>query len=132
MTTRGVFMVGVAAAALLAPVARAADVPAKRCELGTRYHVSSIAPYQKRDNTGFSPTAALRGATLRIEAVPGLIREWLQTRLEAQVADGSCNFGVRKVNVEVLGEGDHFLVQLSGPDRKSGDAILRSARALLK
>ncbi len=132
MTIRRIFMVGVAAAALSVPVARAADAPAKRCELGTRYRVSSIAPYQKRDNTGFSATAALRGATLRIEAAPGLTQEWLQRRLEAQVADGSCDFGVRKVSVDVLAEGDHFSVQLSGPDRKAGDAILRNARALLK
>jgi hypothetical protein len=134
--------------ALLASVGvgRAAAAP---CALGTDYRVTSVqASLRPTENGGYAGTAIplLRGADIEVAAQPGLTAEWLERRLEAQVAAGECNFGTDRAHVEVIPGSDHLLVQVTSmyegpgvtrlpdrrPDEKAATEILRRARELMR
>jgi hypothetical protein len=116
----------------LALMATSSGGAASRCDLGTKYHVSSVAPYRTHEDVGYSPETSLRGADLQVQSMPGLTQVWLQSRLESQIASGVCDFGAHGVKVEVSSAGDHFDVHLIGPDRKAAEEILRRAQELTK
>ena len=81
----------------LGPVAAAAAEP---CKLGTDYTVTSVAPSLRPTETGgYGGTVnpLLRGADIAVAPQPGLTAEWMEQRLEAQVAAGECNFGTDQV-----------------------------------
>ena len=107
--------------ALLAS-AGASSAAAEPCVLDTEYPVTSVAASLRPTETGgYGGTAIplLRGADIRVAAQPGLTAEWLERRLEAQVAAGECQFGADQVFVEVM-PGSEELV--------SGDQHQRGAR----
>jgi len=89
---------------------------AEACKLGTEYQVTSVAAYKRPVETGGyggTVTPVLRGAEIRVAAQPGLTAEWMERKLEAQVATGECTFGVTRANVDVVSEGDNFIVRVT-------------------
>jgi hypothetical protein len=134
--------------ALLA-TAGASKAAAEPCVLNTVYPVTSVAQsLRPTENGGYAGTAIplLRGADIKVAAQPGLTAEWLERRLEAQVAAGECNFGTDRVHVEVIPGSDHLLVQVTSmyegpgvtrlpdrkPDERAATEILRRARELMR
>jgi len=67
-----------------------------------------------------------------VPAQPGLTAEWLDRVLTFQIAAGECNFGVSKVNVQVLSDGGGFSVRLSSHDEKGAAEILRHTQQMVK
>jgi uncharacterized membrane protein len=112
--------------------ASAGAAEAERCDLGTKYRVSAAVAYHRNENLAFIASSPFRGAQLRVEAAPGLTQEWLQSRIETQIASGVCAFGVPNVKVDVASDGDHFSVQISGSNDRAAQEILRHAQQLVK
>ena len=132
--------------ALLAS-AGASSAAAEPCVLGTVYPVTSVAPSLRPTETGgYAGTGIprLRGADIRVAAQPGLTAEWLERRLEAQVAAGECQFGTDRVFVAVTPVSEELVVRVTStnegpgvtrledrkPDQKAATEILRTAQQL--
>ena len=94
------------------PVPGAAE-PA-HCSLGGKDFAASVKPLYNFDDAGYAAFRQFIGAEVFVPAQPGLTAEWLDRVLTSQVASGECNFGVSKVDVEVLSDGGGFSVRLSG------------------
>jgi hypothetical protein len=125
----------------------ASSAAAEPCKLGTEYRVTSVqASLRPTETGGYAGTAIplLRGADIKVAPQPGLTAEYMEQRLDAQVAAGECNFGTDLVHVEVIPGSDHLLVQVTSmnegpgvtrlPDRKpeqrAATEILRRAQEL--
>ena len=134
--------------ALLAS-AGASSAAAEPCVLDTVYPVTSVAPSLRPTETGgYAGTAIplLRGADIRVAAQPGLTAEWLERRLEAQVAAGECQLGADKVFVEVVPVSEELVVRVTAtnegpgvtrlkdtkPDQRAATEILRRAQELTR
>lgn len=132
--------------ALLASVG-ASRAAAEPCKLGTEYPVTSVqASLRPTETGGYGGTVnpMLRGADIKVAPQPGQTAEWMEQRLEAQVAAGECNFGTDQVYVDVIPGQDHMLVRVTSmteapgvtrmsdrkPDQRAASEILRSAREL--
>ncbi len=107
----------------------AAPVP---CSLGGNNVAHSVKPLYNYEDSGYTAFRQFIGAEVFVPAEPGLTAEWLDRVLTSEVASGQCNFGVRKVDVEVLSDGGGFSVRLSGRDQKAAAEILRHAQQLAK
>ena len=135
---------GVMALLASAGVSSAAGEP---CKLGTEYTVTSVeASLRPTETGGYGGTVnpLLRGADVKVAPQPGQTAEWMEQRLEAQVAAGECNFGTDQVYVDVIPGSDHMLVRVTSmyegpgvtrvsdrkPDQKAATEILRRAREL--
>jgi len=132
--------------ALLASVG-ASRAAAEPCKLGTEFPVTSVqASLRPTETGGYGGTVnpLLRGADIKVAPQPGLTAEWMEKRLEAQVAAGECSFGTDQVYVSVIPGSDHLLVRVTSmseapgvtrmsdrqPDERAATEILRRAREL--
>ena len=131
------FIAGAALALATMMSAGASAAQPAQCSLGGKYFVRSVKPYNTTEDAGYSIFTRFRGAEVYVPAQPGVTAEWLDRVLTFQVAAGECNFGVPKVNVEVLSDGGGFSVRLSsmsdryGNEREAGE-ILRRAQELVR
>ena len=131
---------------LLASVG-ASSAAAEPCKLGTEYRVTSVqASLRPTETGGYGGTVnpLLRGADIKVAPQPGLTAEWMEKRLEAQVAAGECSFGTDQVYVSVIPGSDHLLVRVTSanegpgvtrlpdrqPEQRAATEILRRAREL--
>ena len=80
----------------------------------------------------------LRGATVFVQAEPGLTPEWLQLTLSRRVAEmqragniKGCAFGVNDIQVKVTSTGIDFGVYLIARDPRKAQEVLRLARLLV-
>ena len=80
----------------------------------------------------------LRGASIFVQAEPGLTGEWLQLKLQRQLAAmrGSasmpdCVFDLDKVRVRVESGGTGFWVRIIAADTQTGQEVLRRAELLV-
>lgn len=116
----------------------AASAASTSCVL-RQYKIRAVKPYTvQRNIAGHLVVSETLGAELTVEAQPGLTAEWLWLSLERHVGDmrtqvrmGDCPLDIDKVRVEVLSAGPGFTVRVIGPDRKSGDEVLRRAQLLV-
>jgi len=92
----------------------------------------AVKPLYSYEDSGYTAFRQFRGAELFVPAQPGLTAEWIDRVLTSQVAAGQCNFGVPKVNIQVLSNGGGFSVRLSSNDEKGAAEILRHAQQLAK
>jgi len=131
------FIAAVALALATTMSAGAGAAEPVRCSLGGKYFVRSVKAFNTQEDAGYSIFTRFRGAEVYVPAQPGVTAEWLDRLLTFQVAAGECNFGVPKVNVEVLSDGGGFSVRLSsmstsyGYEREAAE-ILRHAQQLVK
>jgi hypothetical protein len=107
----------------------------------SNYPVVSVAPYVYEWTPIKTTLKEIRGATVRIEARPGLTAEWLQLRLERQIAAlqstqesaqaaDSSPLAMPGVRAMVSSAPDGFLITLVAPDKGSGEEVLQRARSL--
>lgn len=135
--------------ALLVSAGAGRATAGEACMLGSDLVVTSVGEFRRPTETGgYGGTVnrRLRGAEIRVTALPGLTAEWLQARLEAQKAAGVCYFGAPDASVSVVSDSDDFLIRITsdyeGPgvtrltDRKPQDVgargIVREAQTLLR
>jgi len=129
MTARWMVFLGIGSALGMggaATVRAATATPAAdQCSLTDTYHISAVTPYRAVDHT--VPTheeAELKGVVLRVDAQPGLTKEWLQRTFEKSVAARECGLGAEPVSVDVQSDGDAFQVQLTTDSRKGAADLL--------
>lgn len=132
-----------------AGVSRAAGAVGEQCVLGTEYPVISVESNKRPVQTGgYGDTSnlRLRGADIRIAAQPGVTAEWLDRKIEGQIASGECQFGSPNPGVEVVSDSETLIVRITAteerpgitrlsdraPDERAANDILRQARALVK
>jgi hypothetical protein len=102
------------------------------CFLGDANFASRVKPLYSHEDSGYTAFDQFRGAEVFVPALPGLTAEWLDRVLTAQVTAGECDFGVPKVNVDVLSDGGGFSVRLSSDDEKGAAEVLRRAQQMVK
>jgi hypothetical protein len=103
--------------------AGAAEPAPSDCSLSGRGF--AVKPLYNYEDAGYTAFRQFTGAEVYVPAQPGLTPEWIDRVLTAQVANGECNFGVPRVDVEVLSDGGGFSVRLSGQSEKAAAEILR-------
>lgn len=101
------------------------------------YKVTSVAPRLEDIQQGRLTTKRLAGATVYVQAEPGLTREWLRLSVERHLSSmqaGSpmkdCPFGAKGVSIAVDSAGTGFAVHVSAKDSKTAQEILRRAQLL--
>jgi hypothetical protein len=126
-------------APLLAMNTTASSAPteiAEPCQF-TAHHVTSVAPYLVNEPLGKTNFARLRGASIGVQAEPGLTKEWLQLSLtrhlaamgETTMKDCPLDFGNVTVVVDSAGSG--FIISLIARDTTQAREVLRRARLML-
>ncbi|HWL84233.1 MAG TPA: hypothetical protein VNO21_00340 [Polyangiaceae bacterium] len=102
------------------------------------YHVASVTPYRHDRVVGQGQSVSeLIGASVYVQAEPGLTAEWLRARLDRHIAEmrkapmRDCSFDLEGVSVTVDSAGPGFSVKLFTDDSKNAEEVLRRARLLL-
>jgi len=140
MFNRKVLAAFVVAGTTLAPMASyAAPVVAKPAPCLLREHrITAVTPYRVEGHQGRVAVQELRGATVSVQAEPGLTAEWLQLTLGRHLAamQGTggmkdCAFDVNDVHVKVSSSGAGFSVNLIARDSSKAEEVLRRARLLV-
>jgi hypothetical protein len=146
MSSRKILAAIVLVGATIAPVASPA-APAKAVSriVTVHHHIIAVTPYvvesprgPREIHEGRAPVRELRGATVFVQAEPGLTPEWLQLTLSRRVAEmqaagdikGSA-FGVNDVQVKVTSTGTDFGVYFIARDPHKAQEVLRLARLLV-
>jgi len=132
-------VLGLAAApALASPAAsQAPNEPGTHACALKGFTVTSVAPRFVDQQQGRATIQRLAGATVYVQAQPGLTREWLRLSLERHLsamhggaAMKDCPLGTEHIQVSVDSAGTGFAVQLSAKDTKTAEEVLRRARLL--
>ena len=140
MFNRKVLAALVLTATTLAPIASyAAPAAAKAAPCILREHrITAVTPYRVEGHQGRVVVHELRGATVSVQAEPGLTAEWLQLTLGRHLAEmqgisgmKDCAFDVNDVQVKVSSSGAGFLVNLIARDPAKAPEVLRRAQLLL-
>ena len=121
-------------AASAAPAAGAKPAP---CIL-REHRITAVSPYRVEGHQGRVVVQELRGATVSVQAEPGLTAEWLQLTLGRHLAEmqgmggmKDCAFDVNDVRVSVTSSGAGFSVNLIARDAAKAPEVLRRAQLLL-
>lgn len=131
MVIRRLIVVAAVALVFMTVTPAGAAEPAP-CGLGGKNFAHSVKPLYSYEDAGYAAFRQFRGAEVFVPAQPGLTAEWLDRVLTSQVASGECNFGVSKVDVQVLSDGGGFSVRLSSHNEKGAAEILRHAQQMVK
>jgi len=148
MPNRKIFAAIVLLGATVAPLASsAAPAPEKpaSCTLW-EHHIVAVTPYvvenprgPREIHEGRAAARELRGATVFVQAEPGLTPEWLQLTLTRRVAEmqragnmNGCALGVDDIQVKVTSTGLNFGVYLIARDPSKAQEVLRLARLLVQ
>jgi len=138
---RNVFAALVLSASTLAPMASyaapAAATQSAPCIL-REHRITGVRPYRVEGHQGRIVVQELRGATVLVQAEPGLTAEWLQLTLQRHLAAmqgpqgmKDCAFDVSDVQVKVGSTGAGFSVNLIARDSSTAEEVLRRARLLV-
>jgi hypothetical protein len=104
----------------------------------SEYRITSVNPYFQEQTNLKRTWKEQRGALVRVEARPGLTAQWLQLRLDRELAAVQANSGatpesplaVAGARATVSSAPDGFVVTVAAPDRASGEQVLERAKAL--
>jgi hypothetical protein len=138
-----IVLLGTTVVPLASSAAPAAERPAA-CSLW-EHHIVAVTPYvvesprgPREIHEGRPAVRELRGATVFVQAEPGLTAEWLQLTLSRRVAEmqragniKGCAFGVNDIQVKVTSTGIDFGVYLIARDPRKAQEVLRLARLLV-
>jgi hypothetical protein len=147
MFNRKVLAALVLAGTTLAPMASYAAPAATRaapCIL-REHRITAVTPYSVEGprgpleiHQGRADVRELRGATVFVQAEPGLTAEWLQLTLSRHLTEmqepagmKDCAFDVNDVQVKVTSTGAGFGVYLIAHDPSKAQEVLRRARLLV-
>jgi hypothetical protein len=141
MFNRKVLTALVLAGSTFAPLASyaAPATAAKPAPCILREHrITAVTPYRVEGHQGRVVVHELRGATVAVQAEPGLTAEWLQLTLARHLAQmqgmggmKDCAFDVNDVQVKVTSSGAGFAVHLIANDPAKAPEVLRRAQLLL-
>lgn len=141
MSNRKILAALILAGSTLAPVASyAAPAASKPAPCILREHrITGVTPYRVEAHQGRVAVQELRGATVSVQAEPGLTAEWLQLTLSRHLAAmqgmmggmKDCAFDVNDVQVKVSSSGAGFSVNLIARDSSKAAEVLRRARLLV-
>ncbi|MET0793806.1 MAG: hypothetical protein ABW061_19965 [Polyangiaceae bacterium] len=140
MFNRKVLTALILAGTTLAPMASyAAPAAAKPAPCVLREHrITGVTQYRVQAHQGRVAVQELRGATVFVQAEPGLTAEWLQLTLGRHLAAmqtmggmKDCAFDVNDVQVKVTSSGAGFAVNLMARDPSKAEEVLRRARLLV-
>ena len=140
MFNRKILASFILAATTLAPMASyAAPAAAKPAPCILREHrITAVSPYRVEGHQGRVVVQELRGATVFVQAEPGLTAEWLQLTLGRHLAAmqgmggmKDCAFDVNDVQVRVGSTGAGYSVNLIARDPSKAEEVLRRARLLV-
>ena len=141
MPNRKVLTALVLAIATLAPMASYANPPAAQaapCIL-REHRITAVTPDRGEGYQGRAVAHELRGATVSVQAAPGLTAEWLQLTIARHIAAmqakggmKDCALGVNDVQVKVSSSGTGFAVKLIANDPAKAPEVLRRAQLLLQ
>lgn len=125
-------------AAMLVPATSFARTNDRAPCILQEHHVTKVTPYRINEQYGKASVQRLRGASIFVQAEPGLTGEWLQLKLQRQLAAmrGSasmpdCVFDLDKVRVRVESGGTGFWVRIIAADTQTGQEVLRRAELLV-
>lgn len=130
----------VLAGTTLAPIASyGAPAATKAAPCILREHrITAVTPYRVEARQGRVVIQELRGATVSVQAEPGLTAEWLQLTLGRHLAEmhamggmKDCAFDVNDVQVKVSSSGAGFSVNLIARDAEKAPEVLHRAQLLL-
>jgi hypothetical protein len=125
------------ALASLAPTASFAQAQEGAPCILREHRVTTVVPYRTAEQLGKAAVQRLRGASVFVQAEPGLTAEWLQLKLQRHLTAmrssdmRDCAFDIENVRVDVDSGGTGFWVRLIAPDTERGEEVLRRARLLL-
>lgn len=101
------------------------------------YRIGNVTPYRPMEAAGKIMVPRLRGATLFVQAQPGLTAEWLRLSLSKEIADmksgpavADCPLGVDDVSVQVESAGPGFWIHIVAKNPAKADEVLRRAQLL--
>lgn len=121
----------------LASYAAPAAVKAAPCIL-REHRITAVTPYRVESHQGRAVLQELRGATVSVQAEPGLTAEWLQltlarhlTAMRGMNGMKDCAFDINDVQVKVNSSGAGFSVHLIARDANTAKEVLRRAQLLL-
>lgn len=143
MALRNVLSVLLAGAASLVSVAASAadkNAPPDANRIAAcfaNHKVTKVMPYYTDITSAYSGVVSrLSGARVYIPAEPGLTGEWLHYELAQRIAsensDAVCPLDVPGVSVEVESSGPGFWANISAPDDKQAQAVLKRAQRLVR
>lgn len=110
---------------------------AAMCQLQT-HHITSVTPYLVEEQLGKMTFTHLRGASIGVQAEPGLTKEWLQLSLTRSLTAMAgtpmkdCPLDAGNVTIVVDSTGSGFVVKLTTRDETQAGEVLRRSRLLLK
>ena len=127
------------AVATLAPLAAfGASAPAAAPCILLEHRITAVTPYRVDVQRGRGTVQQLRGASVFVQAEPGLTAEWLQLTLGRHLKEmqgaGSmkdCAFDVRDVQVRATSTGNGFAINLIAREPSQAEELLRRARLLI-
>ena len=99
------------------------------------HRVTKVTPYRAPLFVGRG--SVLRGASLFVQAEPGLTAEWLETELRSHLAAmrskgmRNCPLDIAKISVRIDSGGAGFWVRLIAPDTATAREVLRRAELVL-
>jgi len=104
-----------------------------------QYHVTSVTPYHSERQVGQAGVIRdLVGASVYVQAEPGLTAEWLRLNLDrhrtemgAAATMKDCPFAVDDVQLDVESSGAGFYVTFLAPNPAKAEEVLRRTRLLL-
>lgn len=124
-------------ASFLVPATSFAQSPARAPCILREHHLGSVTPYQVEEHVGKATIRRLRGASVFVQAEPGLTAEWLQLTLTRHITAmrgatmADCAFDVDDVTVQVDSAGTGFSVKIVARDSDKAEEVLRRVRLLL-
>jgi len=122
-------------ATALPALALAAPSDSGHCIL-KQHRVTKVQPLHVTERYGRGSSEKLVGATVFVQAEPGLTAEWLQLTIQRHMArmEGSgmknCALDAKDVRVSVESAGAGFAVKIIGKDATQAKEILRRAQLL--
>ena len=125
------------AATALPSLALAAPPPAPAHCVLSEHRVTSVKPLQVIEHYGRGSSGRLVGATVLVQAEPGLTAEWLQLTLQRHMAQvgamgmESCALDMKDVRVSVASAGAGFAVNITASNAAQAKEILRRAQLLV-
>ena len=130
-------LAGTTLAPLTSYAAPAAAHGAAPCIL-REHRITAVTPYRVEAHQGRVAVRELRGATVFVQAQPGLTAEWLQLTLGRHLAEmqgmggmKDCAFDLDGVQVKVASSGAGFAVNFIARDASKAEEVLRRARLLV-
>lgn len=124
-------------ASVLLPATSFAEALARAPCILREHHLGAVMPYKVDQHVGKATVQRVRGASVFVQAEPGLTAEWLELTLTKHITAmrgttmADCVFDVGDVKVRVDSAGTGFLVKIIAQDPRNGDEVLRRARLLL-